>query len=309
MPIARANPPEPWVVGVTDLQKARAHELLDAGNALFLDKNYPAALEKYREAVASWDHPAIRFNIVRCLIQLDRAPEAAENLALALKYGSAPLEESVYREALAYDKLLAKQVGDLAVACDEAGAVLTLDGQPLATCPARESRRVAPGRHQILGTKDGFVAKTVDVIVVGGEAQRVTVELMPLAKAARIEHRWPAWMPWVVFGGGLAVAGVGGLLEAQAFSKIRDYDRQIAINCPDGCPAGSVGADPSAKRSAERENDLAIAVLVTGIAGAATGSVLLYLNRGRTVYPSEHRTQVGVTPLAGGAAITLGGSF
>src|SRR3954469_25031644 len=99
---AHADTP-PWSVGVTDAQKAEAQKNLDAGNALFLDKKYAEALEKYRAAVAAWDHPAIRFNIVRCLIQLDKAVEASDNLKLALKYGSAPLEEAVYTEALSYE--------------------------------------------------------------------------------------------------------------------------------------------------------------------------------------------------------------
>lgn len=89
-------------MGVSETKKAEAGRLLEHGNALFLDKNYTAALAKYREAVAAWDHPAIRFNIVRCLIQLDRPVEAGENLQTTLRYGAAPLEDAVYTEALAY---------------------------------------------------------------------------------------------------------------------------------------------------------------------------------------------------------------
>ncbi len=89
----------PWADGVTDAQKAAARTRLDAGNARFLDKKYGEALEQYRQAVAIWDHPAIRFNMVRCLIQLERPVDAYDNLVLALTYGAAPLEEAVYLEA------------------------------------------------------------------------------------------------------------------------------------------------------------------------------------------------------------------
>src|SRR5262249_1746348 len=53
----------PWGEGVTDDRKALAQSKLEAGNALFLEKKYGEALERYREALAAWDHPAIRFNV------------------------------------------------------------------------------------------------------------------------------------------------------------------------------------------------------------------------------------------------------
>src|SRR4051794_24436830 len=89
-----------WSVGVTVEQKATAQKLLEEGNARFVERDYATALQKYQAAVAVWDHPAIRFNMVRCLIQLDKPVDAADNLKLALKYGAQPLEEAVYNEAL-----------------------------------------------------------------------------------------------------------------------------------------------------------------------------------------------------------------
>jgi hypothetical protein len=68
---------------VSDVQMKSAETLLSEGNALFVDKRYADALAKYGEAIASWDHPAIRFNIVRCLIQLGRNFEAFD-IAFAL---------------------------------------------------------------------------------------------------------------------------------------------------------------------------------------------------------------------------------
>ena len=75
---------KPWVAGVSDESKAAAKILLDAGNARFIEHDYTGALDRYKAAVAKWDHPAIRFNM---------AVEASESLKLALKFGAAPLEE------------------------------------------------------------------------------------------------------------------------------------------------------------------------------------------------------------------------
>ncbi len=178
----------PWAVGVSDARKAKAKQFLDAGNARMLEKNYTLALDNYNAAVAQWEHPAIRFNLVRCLIQLDKLAEASENLKLALKYGAAPLEDQIYNEALAYEKLLAKQIAELTVSCTQPGVTVTLDGQPIASCPFVEKRRVKPGPHQVVGTKSGLLTRTIEVFSVGGATQDVAVRLDPLASAATIEQ-------------------------------------------------------------------------------------------------------------------------
>lgn len=294
----------PWSTNVTADQKATAQKRLEEGNALFLARSYPEALEKYKAAVAAWDHPAIRFNIVRCYIQLDRPVEASDNLARALEYGAAPLDEAVYSEALSYQKLLANQIGDLEVACTQPGAKITLDGQPLLACPGTASRRLAPGAHQLVGTNAGYVPKTTDVFVTGGKPQRVAIELETLEKAAKIVHRWPAWMPWVVFGGGLAIAGVGGLLELQAMQNMDAYDRSIDRSCRIArCDETNV--DIALRDDAKRESVIGIGVILAGAATTATGAVLLYLNRGRTEYESS----VQLAPQAGGASVSLRARF
>lgn len=307
---------QPWAVGVTDDAKARAQTALDAGNGLFLEKKYSAALTQYEQAVAAWDHPAIRFNMVRCLIQLDRLVEAFDSLKQALAYGEAPFEEGLYQEAVNYEKLLAKQTGDIKISCKQDGVQLTLDGQALATCPPSQNQRVKPGSHQILGRKEGYVPQTVEIIVVGGESEEVTLELQTVEKAARIVHRWPTWVPWVVFGGGFAVAGVGLALELGAISTMNDYDEDVATNCSvNACPNETFPQsrfDELEKRrqSAELRSKIGVSIMTVGGAAIVTGAVMLYLNRGRTVVPTElERAQPGVTVMPGGAAFTLSGRF
>jgi len=307
---ARAETP-PWSVGVTDAQKAKAQTFLEAGNALFLDKKYAEALEKYKSAVGAWDHPAIRFNIVRCLIQLDRAVDASDNLKLALKFGAAPLEEAVYSEALAYEKLLANQIADLTVECAQPGVKVTLDGQHFASCPAKEQRRVAPGQHLLVGTKDGLLTRTVEVVAIGGKHQEVPITLEPLAKAARLEHRWAQWVPWGVFIGGFAVGGFGAMLNVWAANDMEAYDNEIDRTCMSACMESELA--PQYRKlddSARTKNVIGVSLMIAGGATIATGAVMLYLNRGRTVYPSSvEKLTPTITPMPGGAAFSLGGSF
>jgi hypothetical protein len=51
-------------------------------------------------------------------------------------------------------------------------------------------------------------------------------------------------------------------------------------------------------------------MMIVGGATLATGAVMLYMNRGRTVYPeSVERMTPSITPMPGGAALTFSGSF
>lgn len=297
---APARADEPWTAGVTAAQKAEAQHLLEAGNALFLERKYADALARYQQAVAAWDHPAIRFNIVRCLIQLDRPVEAADNLKRALAYGAAPLEDSVYAEALAYEKLLAAQVGELVVACTQPDVALTLDGAPLGTCPTTVTRRASPGVHQLVGTRAGFVPHTETIGVTGGRQVSARVELAPIATRVAIVHRWPSWMPWLVFGGGFALAGVGGLVELKAAGDFTNYDRLVEHDCAAGCAPGdpNLARDRGVRSTAVLENRIAVGVIGVGVAAIAAGGALIYLNRARTV-------ELAPMPVAGGAGLAL----
>jgi hypothetical protein len=323
--LQQAADAQPWAQGVTDAQKGEAQKRLEEGNTFFLKQQYKEALEKYQAAIAAWDHPAIRFNVVRCLIQLDRPVEASDNLQAALKYGADPLEEAVYTEALSYQKLLASQIGDLEVTCTQDGAKLTLDGQPLLSCPGKEKRRVAPGRHGIVATKAGFLTKEMQVFVEGGKAENVDVKLIPLDKAAKIVHRWEAtWMPWVIFGGSLAVVGVGAGIEFIANNDMSAYDQRVASACAvNGCnlenpttPAEKMVADDlnDQRETAEFRDKVAIGVISVGAVGAVIGGVMLFMNRGQTVYEDPVKAgataAIRVTPTRdGGGVVTWSGHF
>ena len=293
----------PWSQGVTEEQKAKAKVLLDQGNALLIEKKYVDALDKYKAAVTNWDHPAIRFNMVRCQIQLGQNLEAFENLQLALKYGAEPLEETVYNEALAYQKLLETQIGDIQVTCKQEGVKLTIDGQPLAQCPAQESRRLLAGPHQIVGNKQGLLPKTMDIVVVGGKPLGVDVKLDPLAAGAKIVHRWPGFVPWAVFGGGLFLGAVGGVTLWAASNQMHSYDVFVDANCTGNCsPEELAQAKHDYYDPAHTKGTIGGITVGVGVAAVATGALMVYLNRGRTVYPEG-------APMPGGGAVSFSGRF
>jgi hypothetical protein len=297
---------EPWAQGVTDDQKVRAQALLDQGNAQFLDHKYPEALATYQQAVAVWDHPAIRFNIVRCLVMLGRSVEAYDNLEQALRYGEAPLEASVYEEALGYQKLLEGQIAEVAVRCAQDGVVVTLDGQPLLDCPGAMTKRLAPGAHEVVAHKPGFMTMTRDLVVMPAKQEAVDVALVPIETAGITVRRWSAWKPLAVVGGGAAVALGGALMEWKSSSDFSAYDRAIAQQCGlRPCAPSSLPAPVTSLESRARvENRLAVGAMAIGGAAIVAGAVMVWLDRPHTELPP-----IDVAPTPGGATASIRLSF
>ncbi|HTE53782.1 MAG TPA: hypothetical protein VK698_23165 [Kofleriaceae bacterium] len=305
---------QPWSIGVSAERKARATELLARGNELLVENRYAAALEQYRLAIRAWDHPAIRANMVVCLINLGRPLEAYESALLALKYGPAPHQKpEVYAETVNYRKLLEGQIAALRVSCGEPGARVTMDGQDLLVCPARSTRRLLAGRHQIVARKPGFLTVTRDFTSVPGRTEAVDIRLIRVTEAAVIQQPWPSWKPWAVTGTGAGLMLLGGLLELKARADMDRHDADLEQMCmDDGCSQGEIGrALADLESRAELEDRIAITAAITGGAVAVTGLVWVYLNRPRTVMPGESGFALRVSPLAtpDAAGLVLGGRF
>src|SRR5687767_3372068 len=158
--VARAQQAKPWAEGVSEEQQRRALVLYEQGNAEFEESRYPQALVRYEEAITHWDHPAIRFNMAVCLINLTRPLDAYRSLESALRHGEEPIGASAYQQGLNYRKLLEGQLGTLTVKCDAPGAEVTLDGRKLFTAPGEVTELMLAGEHQLVASKQGFLTET-----------------------------------------------------------------------------------------------------------------------------------------------------
>ncbi len=141
-PVRVLAAPEPWDVGVSDDNQARAEAIFAEGNQLFSQRAHAPALAKYKEAIALWDHPMIRFNMAVTLIRLDRILEAADELDAALRYGPAPFTPELYQQALDFQTLVRKQLGYIEAVSDQAGTRILLDGKPWFEAPGTRKIRV-----------------------------------------------------------------------------------------------------------------------------------------------------------------------
>src|SRR5581483_6882228 len=247
------------------------------------ESQHAAALAKYREALAPWDHTAIRYNAAVSLMNLDKPLLAYENLDKALAWGDAPLGEETYKQALLYKKLLAGQLSELEVACDEAGAEVLLDGALLFRAPGSQTRRLLPGTHQLVARKPGWLTETRSLELGSGKKTLETMKLATLSSLPmRSVRRWTWWKPWTVFAAGALVAVIGIPLIVDAKSNFDAFDAELAKQCPSGCTAAQLPSTALAARDrGNAEQSAAVGMFTVGGAALATGIVLLILNQPR----------------------------
>lgn len=303
----------PWAAGVPERAQALALEIYVAGNAEFAESRFAQALAKYREAIAHWDHPAIRFNMAVCLINLGQVVEAREQLEQSFAHGSAALGAEAHTQAVTYRKLLDAQLSHVTISCPEPGAAVTLDGKPLFTGPGAATRYLLPGEHQVVATKPGLQAALQTLTLTAGTP--ATLELRPtlaLPAATPLVRRWAPWKPWAVLGGGGALSGLGALFYVAAKSGFDSYDSGVARRCPSGCSAEMLaGYDEltDEKRGAERNQVIAFSLFAVGGAAVVAGVVGLLLNQPRAQPGPKASATLHLAPVSGGAVFSTAWGF
>lgn len=296
---ALAAPP-PWADGVPEATQDKANAIYEEGNTLFAQQAHAPALEKYRAAIALWDHPRIRFNLAVTLIRLDRPLEAADELEKALRFGDAPFDKALYQQALDYQALLKGRVGYVEATCAKAGAKATLDGKPWFDCPGTQRVRVMAGEHIVEGKLEGWVPATSGRVVVGGgSSAKVDIAMKSIESAVVIKYRYPRWIPFTITGTGLAV-GIGGLFAyLSGRSQMNTFEDEFASTCPMGCEADLSAPNHKLLRDlrdgAELKGSIGIGLMIGGGAVTIAGAVMVIMNRG-----SKELPRLDVAPTDGG---------
>jgi hypothetical protein len=286
--VAHADPVKPWAVGVDADKQRQALALYDKGNGEFTEDHYKEALAQYEQALAVWDHPAIRYNAAVCLINLDRPVEAYENFAGAIHYGADPIGAEHFAQAKTYMKALAGQVAEVEVTSKEPGAEVRLDGQPLLSDAGTATRRVRAGEHQIVASKPRYETKSEKVDLepisrTAGKPNVIVIELHLLPSTRRLVRRWPVWQPWTIAAGGAALAGAGAGLTWLALSN-RDGYQAWLDKCKLTAPyCAGQSASSSAYDHAKIEYPIGLGALSLGGAALVAGAVMIYLNQGHMV--------------------------
>jgi hypothetical protein len=303
---AWADEAPPWAAGVSDAQQAEANALFTDGNQLFAQLAHAPALEKYKGAIAIWDHPMIRFNMAVTLVRLDRMLEAADELEKALRFGATPFTSELYQQALDYQNLVSRQLGHIEVRCDLAGAQILLDGKPWFVGPGTKKVRVTGGEHVVVAEHKGYLTVSRQLVVAGGSTVSEALSPAPLDTAFVVEYPHPPWMPWTVTGVGAATALSGLGMWLYGRNQLDDFEQTFLSECPTGCETG-LGQHPELADMQDRalfKGKVGVTMMIAGGAVAAGGVVWWYLNR-----PMRRLPKLEVAPARSGGAASLSWSF
>lgn len=294
---AHADDDEPWARGVSAEQQATANAQFAEGNALFAQRAHGPALEKYRSAVAVWDHPMIRFNMAVTLIRLDRMLEAGDELDKALRFGAQPFTPELYEQALDYQRLVSKQLGYVEVSCDQPGTHVQLDGKPWFAAPGTRKVRVTSGAHVLIAEREGHITVSRRLVVVGGSTVTEMLALEPIERALLVKYRYPRWRPWATAGSGAAVT-LGGLgIWLAGRNQMDRFASQFVRDCPTGCES-DLAAHPELadlRDGAQLKGKIGVSMMIIGGVITAGGVTWAILNR-----PQRYVPQLEVIPSSGG---------
>ena len=298
----------PWAKGVWPEKQKKALELFREGNTALKDSLFKAAAEKYKLALAQWDHPAIHYNLALAYLQIAPPEDTYEQVLAALKYGRAPLDSDKFEQANRYKTLLEGQLSNVTISCNTEGATVKLDGRLLFISPGAFKGMVRAGEHTILASKDGYVTTEQSQVFQAGQTSSYTLKLFTTEDLTEYRRRFNVAIPWAVVGVGAALIGGSLAFHFGARDAFRRYDQGIAA-----CASSATGGcTPSlqlsqSRAAADSMQTFAIAGYVVGGVALAAGAWLVYFNR-----LQAFRTSSGVvtfipllTPAGGSASVRV----
>ncbi len=276
----------PWARGVPVERQQVALRLFQDGNIQLNDGIFAGAVEKYREALRSWDHPAIHYNMALALMNLDQPIEVEESLQKSIAFGPTPLEKDKFEHAKEYLLLIGKQLAEIEVSCDKIGAKVSVDGKEVFTVeagkPNRYKGRVRIGKHTFVAEKTGYNAQIDAPYIEPGQKFRIELTLYTSDELTRHQRRWnKTWIPYAVIGSAVVFGAVGGALQLSADASYQDFDDAVAkCNTESGGGGCPVDAGLTDMRDSGDQKRM-LGYIGYGLAGAAlvTGAVLVYVNR------------------------------
>ncbi|ACY13210.1 hypothetical protein [Haliangium ochraceum] len=278
----------PWVRGVPRAVRLEAHRLFLEGNEDLGEGLFRRAGEKFRAALALWDHPAFHYNLGVAQMNLDQIIDAYRSFQRARRFGSRPIGRDKFDQAANHIRVLGNQLAAIEIACDQAGATVALDGTPIFIAPGAERVLVRPGRHRVEANKPGLDDDVHDLVLDPGDAQGVRLVLLAPERMVPV-RRWNAWLPWGVVGAGALVMAGGAALDRSSSAAFDDFDGAVGEQCIGnrGCVVDGGDGDGlddglgDRHTSGRRLQWAARGVYAVGGLTVAAGAVLLYLNRER----------------------------
>jgi hypothetical protein len=309
----------------TEADRTTARALAAEGYEALERQDYATAEDRLRRADALVHAPTIVVDRARALLGLGRLVEAYESYQLVMRETLPRNAPASWKQAvLEAEREVAKVEPRLAwlVLKVEGPSEprVSIDGVPVPNASLGVRRPIDPGRHTLLITAEGFISGGRNISLKEAEQQEITVTLEPAPPVELEETTAPPPPPekpdatttrspipmWTAFGVGAAGFTFGTITGIIALSK----HSSLADKCPnDECRAANATEraalidERSSYRTAGTLSGIGFGV---GLAGAATGVVLLLTNPKRSEASSASVTLV---PVVGPDTIGVTGRF
>jgi hypothetical protein len=306
-----------------DEERSAARTAATEGVTAYEAGEYQQAIDRFTRAEAIIHAPPHLLYIARSLAKLGKLVAADETYIKVVREQLSPDAPRAFVEAqqkaIEEEAALQPRIPRLQIEVDgpgKADATVTLDDTPLSQAMLGLARPIDPGTHALRAKGKGVQSDLVKVTLIEGAKQTVTLVLKP-------EEETPAAAPgeapvqsdgsgtraagWVALGVGAVGVVVGTIFLAKNRSKRADADAL----CPGACPESRRGEIQALDDSADGAMGGAWFGYGLGVAGVATGVVLLLVGGGSSdAKPSDTKASgARVHPWIGPRGAGLVGEF
>lgn len=158
---------------------AMARERFKEGVSFFDKKEYDKARVAFLQAYALKKHPAVLLNLAQSELRSGHEPEAAKHFSAYLREATTA-SDSEKQAAEAGLNATKSSVAEVAIAVDESGAEIYIDGTLEGLSPLPGSVYLSPGTHSVEARKAGKSTAT-QVNAPAGKATSATLSFAPKA--------------------------------------------------------------------------------------------------------------------------------
>lgn len=180
-PVAASAP-----VPLADALQGAAKQAYESAKLLATNHDFSGALAEFKHAYSLSKDPRLLFNMAICEKELHHYASMRSILEQYLREGASVVtseSQAAAQEALAAIRPL---VAALQIKASEAGAEVSIDGEPVGTTPLAASVPVDLGRHQVTVKKAGFEPFEQTLETPGGTEAVVPVTLKAQRHVAQL---------------------------------------------------------------------------------------------------------------------------
>jgi len=228
---------------------AEAKQRFDRGYELYEEGEYPLALIEFNRAYELVPNYKVLYNIGQVCIQLAQYANARRALTEYSEKGGDSLSPDRRASVKKDLDMLARRTAHLMVTSNIEGAEVLVDDVPVGKTPIAAAVLMDAGMHRITLRRTGYLTRTSNVTLAGGDEQslNVALEVQPeekqtiVVREQVIEDSAQTWMiaGWATTGAliaGAIVTGVMGKNEANELKELRKADAREYEDQPDGLP-------------------------------------------------------------------------